>query len=67
MEWNRTVDRAIVSGVPEAAILLLEHLIAKVMQKAMDFSEKVIGKGDDAVKETIETIGKAILLSSISI
>ena len=88
MEWNRAVDRAIVSGVPEveilelkkteitdrvkesveqngnkpelfgdivrAAILLLERLIAKVMQKAMDFAEKVIGKGDDAVKEASE-------------
>ncbi|RAZ60016.1 MobA/MobL family protein, partial [Klebsiella oxytoca] len=74
MEWNRAVDRAIVSGLPEveilelkkteitdrvkesveqngnkpelfgdivrAAILLLERLIAKVMQKAMDFAEK---------------------------
>ena len=86
MEWNRTVDRAIVSGVPEAeilelkkteimdrvkesveqngkkpelfgdivraAILLLERLIAKVMQKVMEFAEKVNGKVTDAVKET---------------
>lgn len=78
MEWNRTVDCAIVSGVPEAeilelkkiaitdrvkesveqngnkpemfgdivsaAILLLERLIAKAMQKVMDFAEKVTGK-----------------------
>lgn len=78
MEWNRTVDGAIVSGVPEAgilelkkiaitdrvkesveqngnkpemfgdivsaAILLLERLIAKAMQKVMDFAEKVTGK-----------------------
>ncbi len=85
-EWNRTVDRAIVSGVPEAeilelkkteimdrvkesveqngkkpelfgdivraAILLLERLIAKVMQKVMEFAEKVNGKVTDAVKET---------------
>ena len=84
MEWNRTVDRAIVSGVPEAEILelkkteiadrvkesvaqngscpelfvnivraavtLLEKLIAKVMQKVMDFAEKVVGKADNAVK-----------------
>lgn len=88
MEWNRTVDRAVVSGVPEAgilelkkteitdrvkesvdqngkkpelfrvivraAILLLECLIVKAMQKAMDFSEKVIGKATDAEKETSE-------------
>ena len=88
MEWNRAVDRAIVSGVSEtevmelrkteiadrvkksveqngnkpelfrsivrAAILLLECLIAKVMQKAMDFAEKVIGKAADAEKETPE-------------
>ena len=88
MEWNRTVDRAIVSGVSEAeilelkkteitdrvkesveqngkkpelfraivraAILLLECLIAKVMQKAMDFAEKIIGKAADAVKEASE-------------
>jgi len=90
MEWNRAVDRAIVSDVSEteilelkkaeitdrvkesveqngskpelfgdivrAAILLLERLIAKVMQKVMDFAEKVIGNGKaaDAVKETPE-------------
>ncbi len=88
MEWNRAVDRAIISGVPEAeilelkkteitdrvkesveqngnkpelfgdivraAILLLECLIAKVMQKAKDFAEKVIGKAADAAKETLE-------------
>lgn len=85
MEWNRTVDRAIVSGVPEAEILglkkteiadrvkesvaqngncpelfgdivraavtLLEKLIAKVMQKVMEFAEKVVGKVDNTVKE----------------
>ena len=85
MEWNRAVDRAIVSGVskieivelkkteitdrvkesleqngkkPElfgdivrAAILLLECLIVKVMQKIMDFAEKVVGKAVDAIKE----------------
>lgn len=85
MEWNRAVDRAIVSGVSEAeivelkkteitdrvkesveqngskpelfgdivraAIALLEHLIAKVMQKIMDFAEKVIDKTVDAAKE----------------
>ncbi len=88
MEWNRAVDRALVSGVSEtevvelkkteimdmvkesveqngnkpelfgeivrAAILLLECLIAKVMQKAMDFAKKVIGKAADAKKETPE-------------
>lgn len=85
MEWNRAVDRAIISGVSEteivelkkteitdrvkksveqngskpelfgaivrAAVVLLEKLIVKVMQKVMDFAEKVIGKADDAVKE----------------
>ena len=98
MEWNRAVDRAIVSGVPEAeilelkkaeitdrvkesveqngskpelfgdivraAILLLERLIAKVMQKAMDFAEKVIGKGDDAVKETSKDMDCQILVKA---
>ena len=38
--------------IVRAAILLLEHLIAKVMQKVMDMAEKVISKADDAVKET---------------
>lgn len=85
MEWNRAVDRAIVSGVSEtevvelkkteitdrikesveqngskpelfgdivrAAILLLEYLIAKVMQKVMDFVAKGIGKTADAIKK----------------
>ena len=85
MEWNRTVDRAIVSGVSEtevvelkkteitdrvkesvgqngskpelfgdivrAAILLLERLIAKVMQKVMDMAEKITGKVADVIKE----------------
>ena len=85
MEWNRAVDRAVVSGVSEtevvelkkteitdkvkesveqngskpelfgdivrAAVVLLERLIAKVMQKVMEFAEKVIGKVDNAVKE----------------
>ena len=85
MEWNRAVDRAIVSGVSEtevielkkteitdrvkesveqngskpelfgdivrAAIVLLERLIAKVMQKAMDMAEKVIGRVSDVIKE----------------
>lgn len=88
MEWNRAVDRAIVSGVSEteilelkkteitdrvkesveqnsnkpelfgdivrAAILLLERLIAKLMQKVMEFAEKVTGKAADAVKEASE-------------
>ncbi|MCD7836561.1 MAG: MobA/MobL family protein [Lachnospiraceae bacterium] len=88
MEWNRTVDRAIVSGVSEtgivelkkteitdrvkksveqngskpelfgdivkAAILLLERLITKVMQKVMDIAEKVVGKAADAEKEVLE-------------
>lgn len=86
MEWNRTVDRSIVSGVSETgivelkkmeitdrvkksveqngkkpelfgdivrvAILLLECMITKVMQKVMDSAERVIGKAADAVKET---------------
>ncbi len=86
MEWNRTVDRAIVSGVSDteivelkkeeitdkvkesveqngqkpglfgdivrAAILLLELLIAKAMQKVMDIAEKVIGIDVSAIKET---------------
>ena len=88
IEWNRTVDRAIVSGVPDsevielkkteitdrvkesveqngqkpelfgeivrAAILLLERLIAKVMQKVMDIAEKVIGNAASAIKETLK-------------
>ena len=88
MEWNRAVDRAIVSGVSEtevvklkkteitekvkesleqngnkpelfgeivrAAILLLECLIMKVMQKVLDFVEKVIGKAADVIKEMPE-------------
>ena len=88
MEWNRAVDRAIVSGVSEseivelkkaeitervresveqngrkpemfgdivrAAILLLECLIMKVMQKVMDFVEKVIGKAAGVIKEMPE-------------
>lgn len=85
MEWNRTVDRAIVSGISDAeivglkkaeimdkvkesveqngqkpelfgvivraAILLLELLIEKVMQKVMDIAEKVIGIDAGAAKE----------------
>ncbi len=85
MEWNRAVDRAIVSGVPDteivelkkkeitdrvkesverygskpelfgdivrAAILLLERLIAKAMQKVMDMAEKITGKVTDVIKE----------------
>ncbi len=88
MEWNRAVDRAIVSGVSEtevielkkteitdrvkksveqngkkpelfgdivkAAIALLEKLIAKVMQKVMDFVAKGIGKAADVIKEMPE-------------
>ncbi len=88
MEWNRAVDRAVVSGVTETEILelkktkitdrvkesieqngkkpelfgdivraaaaLLEKLIAKVMQKVMDFAEKVIGRAADAEKETLK-------------
>ena len=84
MEWNRAVDRAVVSGVSEAeilelkkteitdrvkesveqngnkpelfgeivraAILLLECLIIKAMQKVMDFAEKVIDKSADIIK-----------------
>ena len=87
MEWNRAVDRAIVSGVSEtevlelkkmeitdkvkesveqngskpelfgdivrAAVALLECLIAKVMQKVMDFAGKVVDNiVDDTVKES---------------
>ncbi len=88
MEWNRAVDRAVVSGVPEAeilelkkteitdrvkefveqngnkpelfvdivraAILLLESLITKVMQKVMGFAEKVTGKAANVIKEMSE-------------
>ena len=88
MEWNRAVDRAIVSGVSEtevvelkkteitdrvkesveqngkkpelfgdivrAAILLLERLILKAMQKVMDMAEKVIGKAADVIKKMPE-------------
>ncbi len=88
MEWNRTVDRALVSGVSEtevvelkkaeitdkikesveqngskselfgeivrAAVALLEKLIAKVMQKVMDFVTKDIGKATDVIKEMPE-------------
>ena len=88
MEWNRAVDRAIVSGVSEtevielkkteitdrvkksveqngkkpelfgdivkATIALLEKLIAKVMQKVMDFVAKGIGKATDVIKEMPE-------------
>ena len=84
MEWNRAVDRAIVSGVSEtevvelkkteitekvkesveqngnkpelfgeivrAAILLLECLIIKAIQKVMDIVEKVIEKAADIIK-----------------
>jgi hypothetical protein len=85
MEWNRAVDRAVVSGVSEAEILelkkteitdrvkesveqngnkpklfgdivkaaiaLLEKLIAKVMQKVMDFVAKAINQAADVIKE----------------
>ena len=88
MEWNRAVDRAIVSGVSEtevvelkkteitdrvkesveqngkkpelfgdivrAAIALLEKLIAKAMQKIMDFVAKGIGKATDVIKKMPE-------------
>ena len=88
MEWNRAVDHAVVSGIPEAEILelkkteitdrvkesveqngskpelfgdivrmaiaLLERLIAKAIQKVMDFAGKVVGKAVDAVKETLK-------------
>ncbi len=106
MEWNRAVDRAIVSGVSETevvelkkmeitdrvkesveqngkkpelfgdivrtAVALLEKLIVKIMQKVMDMTEKVIGRTDDAVKETpkeiksyVHTEGKQIVHSEI--
>ncbi|MCI9127344.1 MAG: MobA/MobL family protein [Eubacterium sp.] len=85
MEWNRAVDRAIVSGVADAeiielkkteitekvkesveqngkkpelfgeivraALLLLELLIAKAMQKVMDIAEKAIGIDVGAANE----------------
>lgn len=94
MEWNRTVDRAIVSGVSEAevvelkkteitdrvkesveqngrkpelfgdivkaAIALLEKLIAKVMQKIMDFVAKGIGKAADVIKKMPEETENSI-------
>ena len=94
MEWNRTVDRAIVSGVSDAeivelkkaeitekvkesveqnghkpelfgeivkaAILLLELLIAKAMQKMIDIAEKVIGIDVSVVKETSKEIDSRI-------
>lgn len=37
--------------IVRAAILLLERLIAKAIQKVMDIAEKVIGNGVDAAKE----------------
>lgn len=91
MEWNRVVDRAIVSGVPEAeilelkkteitdrvkesveqngnkpelfedivraAILLLECLIAKVMQKVMEMVEKAVSKAA-VIEETPKKMPK---------
>ena len=94
MEWNRAVDRAIVSGVSEteivelkkaeitdrvkesveqngqkpelfgeivkAAILLLELLIAKAMQKVMDIAEKVIGNDASAAEETSKETDRRI-------
>ena len=93
MEWNREVDRAIVSGVPEAeileikkteitdrvkesverngkkpelfgdivraAILLLERLIAKVMQKVMEMTEKAISKAA-GIEETPREMQKEL-------
>ena len=93
MEWNREVDRAIVSGVPEAeileikkteitdrvkesverngkkpelfgdivraAILLLERLIAKVMQKVMEMTEKAISKAA-GIEETPKEMQKEL-------
>ncbi len=93
MEWNRTVDRAIVSGVPaaeilelkktkitdrvkesverngkkpelfgdivRAAILLLERLIAKVMQKVMEMTEKAISKAA-GIEETPKEMQKEL-------
>ena len=94
MEWNRTVDRALVSGVSEtevvelkkteitdrvkesveqngnkpelfedivrAAILLLECLVIKAMQKVMYIAEKVIGKAADIIKEAPEEKGNPV-------
>ncbi len=40
--------------IVRAAVVLLECLISKVMQKVMDFMEIVVGKAVDAVKETPE-------------
>lgn len=101
MEWNRTVDRAIVSSVPDTeiielkkteitdrvkesveqngqkpelfgeivrtAILLLELLIAKAMQKVMDIAEKVISNAVSAVKETAEEAESPIHADSNSV
>lgn len=35
-------------------MLYLECLIAKVMRKVIELVEKVIGKADDVVKETLK-------------
>ena len=43
-----------VQAIVRAAVALLERLIAKVMQKIMDFAEKVVGKAVDDVKDTLE-------------
>ena len=94
MEWNRAVDRAIVSGVSETevvelkkteitdrvkesveqngqkpelfgeivrvAILLLELLIAKTMQKVLDIAEKVTDIDVSVVKEKSKETGSPI-------
>ncbi len=44
--------------IVRVAILLLECLIAKVMQKVMDFAEKVIGKAADDIKEAPKEMPK---------
>lgn len=38
--------------IVRTAVALLERLIAKVIQKVMDFAEKVISKADNVIKET---------------
>lgn len=46
--------------IVRAAILLLEYLIAKVMQKVMDFVAKGIGKTADAIKKMPEETENSI-------
>lgn len=45
-------SRSCSGDIVRVTTLLLERLIAKVIQKVVDFSEKVVGRAVDAVKET---------------